>query len=114
MSKTFKEYTWRHLAESGDLQKLLVSELKKYLKHYKLISNSTKAEKIRWILLRVLHGEDGQREDINESTDEEAKKGETEDDGKEIDSSGDDESGEDYVLAEWPSGPDSSKPPTHQ
>ena len=46
-SKTFKEYAWRHLVESGDLQKLLMSDLKKYLKHYKLISSSTKAEKIR-------------------------------------------------------------------
>ena len=46
-SKTFKEYAWRHLVESGDLQKLLVSEINKYLKHYKLISNGTKAEKIR-------------------------------------------------------------------
>ena len=46
-SKTFKEYAWRHLVESGDLQKLLMSDLKKYLKHYKLISSGTKAEKIR-------------------------------------------------------------------
>ena len=46
-SRTFKEYAWCHLMESGDLQKLLVSELNKYLKHYKLISSSTKAEKIR-------------------------------------------------------------------
>ena len=95
--------------ESGDLQKLLVSELNRYLKHYKLISDSTKAEKIRWILLRVLHGEDGQWEDINESTDEEAKEGGTEDDSKEIDGSGDDESEEDNVLAEWSSGPDSQQ-----
>ena len=46
-SRIFKEYAWCHLVESGDLQKLLVSELNKYLKHYKLISSSTKAEKIR-------------------------------------------------------------------
>ena len=85
--------------ESGDLQKLLVSELIKYLKHYKLISSSTKAEKIRWILLYVLHGEDGQKEDINESTDKEAKEGGMEDNSKKIDNSGDDESEEDNVLA---------------
>ena len=35
MSKTFEEYAWRNLVESGDLKKLLVSELNKYLKHYK-------------------------------------------------------------------------------
>ena len=29
-------------------------------------------------MLRVLHGEDGQQEDINEPTDEEVKEGETE------------------------------------
>ena len=93
--------------ESGDLQKLLVSELNKYLNHYKLISNSTKAEKIRRILLCVLHGEDGQWEDINESTDKEAKEGGTEDDSKEIDSPGDYESEEDNVLGELSSGPNS-------
>ncbi|CAH3141202.1 unnamed protein product [Porites lobata] len=54
-SKTFKEYAWHHLVESGDSQKLL----------------------------------DDQWEDINESADEEAKEGGMEDDGKEIDGSGD-------------------------
>ena len=39
------------------------------------------------MLLRVLHGEDGPQEDINEATDEEAKKGGTEDDSEKIDSS---------------------------
>ena len=29
MSKTFEEYAWRDLIESGDLKKLLVSELNK-------------------------------------------------------------------------------------
>ena len=57
--------------------------------------------------MRVLHGEDDQWEDINESTDEEANEGGTEDDGKEIDGSGDDEGEEDNVLGEWSSGPDS-------
>ena len=77
MSKTFEEYAWHDLMESGDLKKLLVNELKK---------------KIRRILLHVLRGEDGQQEDINESTDKEAKEHGTEDDSKEINSSGDDES----------------------
>ena len=58
-------------------------------------------------MLRVLHGKDGQWEDINESTDEEAKEGGTEDDSEEIDSSEDDESEEDNVLGELSSGPDS-------
>ena len=57
--------------------------------------------------MRVLHGEHGQWEDINESTDKEAKEGVTEDASEEIDSSGDDESEEDIVLGEWSSGPDS-------
>ena len=47
----------------------------------------------------VLHGEDGQQEDINESTNKEAKEGEMEDNSKKIDNSGDDESEEDNVLA---------------
>ena len=107
MSKTFEEYAWHDLMESGDLKKLLVNELNKYLKHYKLVSSGNKAEKIRRILLHVLRGEDGQQEDINESTDKEAKEHGTEDDSKEINSSGDDESEEDIVLAELSGGPDS-------
>ena len=59
------------------------------------------------MLLCVLHGEDGQQEDINEATDEEAKEGGTEDDSEEIDSSEDDESEEDNVLGELSNGPDS-------
>ena len=58
-------------------------------------------------MLCVLDGEDGQQEDINEATDEEAKEGGTEDDSEEIDSSEDDESEEDNVLGELSSGPDS-------
>ena len=58
------------------------------------------------MLLRVLHGEDGQQEDINEATDEEAKEGGTEDDSEKIDSSRDNESEEDNVLGELSSGPD--------
>ena len=50
-------------------------------------------------MLCVLHGEDGQKEDINEPTDEEAKEGGMEDNSKKIDNSGDDESEEDNVLA---------------
>ena len=103
MSKTFEEYAWRDLVESGDLKKLLVSELNKYLKHYKLVSSGTKAEKIRRISLHVLRGNHGQQEDTNEFTDEETKECGTEDDSEEIDSSGDDES-EDIVLGELLSG----------
>ena len=51
-------------------------------------------------MLCVLHGEDGQQEDINESTNKEAKEGEMEDNSKKIDNSGDDESEEDNVLGE--------------
>ena len=60
----------------------------------------------------VLHGEDGQKEDINESTDKEAKKGGMEDNSKKIDNSGDDESEENIVLGEWSSGPDSERDAT--
>ena len=84
----------------------------KYLKHYKLISSSTKAEKIRWILLCVLHGENDQQEHINESTDEEAKEGGTEDNSKDIDNSGEEKSEEDIVLTELSSGPDSEQDAT--
>ena len=62
--------------------------------------------------MRVLHGEDDQWEDINESTDEEAKEGGTEDDGKEIDGSEDNESKGNIVLGEWSSGPDSEQDAT--
>ena len=57
--------------------------------------------------MHVLRGEDSQWEDINESTDKEAKEGGTENDGEEIDGSGDDKREEDNALAEWSSGPDS-------
>ena len=64
------------------------------------------------MLLCVLDGEDGQQEDINEATDEEAKEGGTQDDSEEIDSSEDDESEEDNVLGELSSGPDSEQDAT--
>ena len=88
---------------------MLVSELNKYLKHYKLVCSGTKAEKIRRVSLHVLLGNHGQQEDTNEFTDEETKECGTEDDSEEIDSSGDDESEEDIVLAELLSGPDSDQ-----
>ena len=62
--------------------------------------------------MHVLRGEDSQWEDINESTDKEAKEGGTENDGEEIDGSGDDEGEEDNVLGEWSSGPDSEQDAT--
>ena len=89
-----------------------MSELNKYLKHYKLISNNTKAEKIRQILLCVLHGEDDQQEHINESTDEEAKEGGTEDNSEDIDNSGEEKREEDIVLTELSSGSDSEQDAT--
>ena len=45
--KTVEEYAWLELVQSGSIKKLLVSELEKYLKHYKLSSSGTKADKIR-------------------------------------------------------------------
>ena len=105
MSKTFEEYAWRDLVESGDLKTLLVSDLKPY----KLVSSGTKAEKIWRISLHVLRGNHGQQKDTNEFTDEETKECGTEDDSEEIDSSGDDESEEDIVLGELLSGPDSDQ-----
>ena len=55
----------------------------------------------------MLRGEDGQQEDINESTDKEAKESGMEDDCEEIDSSGDDKSEEGIVLPELSSEPNS-------
>ena len=69
MSKTFEEYAWCDLVASGDLKKLLVSELNKYLKHYKLVSSGTKAEKIWRVSLHVLRGNHGQQEDTNDTND---------------------------------------------
>ena len=57
--------------------------------------------------MHVLRGEDGQQQDINESTDKEAKESGTEDDCEQIDSLGDDKSEEDIVLPEFSSGPNS-------
>ena len=59
LKKTVKEYAWLELVQSGNIQKLLVSELEKYLKHYKLSSSGTKADKIRKISLHVLGADVG-------------------------------------------------------
>ena len=61
--------------------------------------------------MRVLHEEDGQQEDINEPTDEEAREGETEE-AKKLMAQGTDESEGDIVLGEWSSGPDSERDAT--
>ena len=57
--KTVEEYAWLELVQSGNIKKLLVSELEKYLKHYKLSSSGTKADKIRKISLHVLSADEG-------------------------------------------------------
>ena len=57
--KTVEEYAWLELVQSGNIKKLLVSELEKYLKHYKLSSSGTKADKIRKISLHVLGADEG-------------------------------------------------------
>ena len=44
--KTVEQYAWLKLVQSANIKKLLVFELEKYLKHYKLSSNGTKADKI--------------------------------------------------------------------
>lgn len=57
--KTVEEYSWLELVQSGNIKKLLVSELGKYLKHYKLSSSGTKADKIRKISLHALGVDEG-------------------------------------------------------
>ena len=49
--------------ESGNIKKLLVSELEKYLEHYKLSNSGTKADKIRRISLRALGANEGKQTD---------------------------------------------------
>lgn len=41
------EYVWLELIQSGNIKNLLVSKLEKYLKHYKMPSSGTIADKIR-------------------------------------------------------------------
>ena len=57
--KTVEEYAWLELVQCGNIKKLLVSELEKYLKHYKLSSSGKKADKIRKISLHVLGADEG-------------------------------------------------------
>ena len=59
LKKTVEEYAWLKLVQSGNIKKLLVSELEKYIKHYKLSSSGTKADKMRKISLRVLGAGEG-------------------------------------------------------
>ena len=59
LKKTVEEYAWLELIQSGNIKKLFVSELEKYLKHYKLSSSGTKADKMRKISLHVLGAGEG-------------------------------------------------------
>ena len=59
VQKTVEECAWLELVQSGNIKKLLVSELEKFLKHYKLSSIGTKADKIRKISLHVLGADEG-------------------------------------------------------
>ena len=71
-------YAWLELVQSGDIKKLVlfvVSELEKYLKHHKLSSIGTKADKIRKISLHVLGADEGATEmleDVSEGESEES------------------------------------------
>lgn len=52
--KGYEEYDWSQLSEKGQLGKLKVSELEKYLKHHQLSEKGLKADKVRRIMFHVL------------------------------------------------------------
>ena len=82
------DYAWLELVQSGNIKKLLVSELEKYLKHYKLSNSGTKADKIRKISLHVLDANEGKHDDgehaddisLNETADSSDDESDSEDD----------------------------------
>ena len=95
--KTVEEYAWLELVQSGNIKKLLVSELEKYLKHYKLSSIGAKADEIRKISLHVLGADEGggkhaDDKSVNKATEmlEDESEGESEESNSE----------DDIVLAE--------------
>ena len=94
---TVEEYAWLELVQSGNIKKLLVSHLERYLKHYKLSSSGTKADKIGKISLHVLGADEGggkhaDDKSLNKATEmlEDVREGENEESSSE----------DDIVLAE--------------
>ena len=53
-SKTFDEYDWTPLIDSGEISGLKVFELNKYLRHYGLGVGGHKKEKVRRIMAHHL------------------------------------------------------------
>ena len=67
--KSVHQYAWLELVETGNIKKLLVSELEKYLEHYKLSNSGAKADKIRRISLHVLGANEGKQNDEEHADD---------------------------------------------
>ena len=53
-NKTHHDYQWEELVLNGGINKLLVSELNKYLKHYNLMTNCKKNDKLKMITCHVM------------------------------------------------------------
>lgn len=51
--KPYNEYDWQQRVIDGDLKKLTVSELEKYLKHHNLPQTGKKTDKVRRIICHV-------------------------------------------------------------
>lgn len=101
MKKSVHEYDWQQLVDSGELKKLYVPELDKYLSHHGLSIRGSKPDKLKRITWHVL-GRERERADDDadmdvDNTSEGEQAGES---GSERDSSSDYDSEDDIVLAQ--------------
>ena len=94
MAKSVHDYDWQRLIDSGQLKKLRVPELNKYLVHHKLSSQGKKAEKLKRITWHVLDSEARSLSDKDENV--EGAGEQTEESSSESDSEYDSE--DDIVL----------------
>ena len=111
-SKTFHDYCWEELVQSGSLRTLFVAELNKYLNQCNLSCKGSKKEKMKRITFHVLqninNADKGDRNISEKSVDyddqcfsqESTEHEDTEADDEQADDEQDDESDDDIVLAQ--------------
>ena len=107
VSKTFHNYCWEELVQSGSLRTLFVTELNKYLNQYNLSCKGSKKEKIKRITFHVLqsinNAEKGDRNISEKSVDYDDQcfsQGSTEHEDTETDDKQHDEIDDDIALAQ--------------
>ena len=93
MAKSVHDYDWQQLIDSGELKKLRVPGLNKYLVYHELSSQGKKPEKLKRTTWYVLGSEAHSLSDEDEYMDVEGAGEQTEESGSESDPSSE------YMLA---------------